>query len=255
MNNGLDTGQVLKGKVALVTGGAGGIGTAICRHLADAGATVVVTYNSNGGRAEALVDELRGDGHLAVQMQVDDSESIYGVAAQVMDGFDRLDILVNNAGTTRFVLHDDLDDLDDEVIDRIFRVNLRGAFACTRAFKSLLSTHGDGLVVNISSIAGLIAYGSNVAYCASKAALDNMTVSLARALAPDIRVLAIAPGLVDGDYARSFDPAWRQAQIDMTPLQRLTQPDDVARSVMAVATMLTHSTGVIIPVDGGRIIV
>lgn len=255
MNNGLGDRQALKGRVALVTGGAGGIGTAISRHLADAGVTVVVTYNSNGGRAEALVDDLPGTGHAAFQMKVDDSDSITGVAALVKERFGRLDILVNNAGTTRFVLHDDLDDLDDETIDRILRVNLRGAFACTRAFKSLLSTHGDGLVVNISSIAGLIAYGSNVAYCASKAALDNMTVSLARALAPEIRVVAIAPGLVDGDYARSFDPAWRQAQIDMTPLRRLTSPDDVARSVMAVATMLTHSTGVIIPVDGGRIIV
>ncbi len=114
---------------------------------------------------------------------------------------------------------------------------------------------GDGLVINMSSIAGLIAYGSNIAYCASKAALDNMTVSLARALAPQIRVVAIAPGLVDGDYARSFDPAWRQAQIDMTPLLRLTQPDDVAKAVIAVATLLTHTTGAVIPVDGGRIIV
>ncbi len=255
MDNERGVGQALKGKVALVTGGAGGIGAAICRHLADAGATVVTTYSSNGARAEALVRELPGDDHLAVQMQVDDSPSIADVASQVTERMGRLDILVNNAGTTRFVLHDDLDDLDDDTIDRIFRVNLRGAFACTRAFRPLLSARGDGLVVNISSIAGTIAYGSNVAYCASKAALDNMTVSLARALAPDIRVVAIAPGLVDGEYARSFDPAWRQAQIDMTPLQRLTLPADVARALIATATLLTHSTGIVVPVDGGRIIV
>ncbi len=247
--------QSLDGRVALVTGGAGGIGSAICRQLAEAGATVIVTFNSGGDRAEALVNELPGDGHFAVQMQVDDSATIDNVSTQAAERLGRLDILVNNAGTTRFVPHDDLDDLDDETIDRIFRVNLRGAYACTRAFRPLLLASGDGLVVNISSIAGSIAYGSNVAYCASKAALDNMTVSLARALAPDIRVVAIAPGLVDGEYARSFDPAWRQAQIDMTPLQRLTLPDDVARAVMATVTLLTHSTGIVVPVDGGRIIV
>ena len=188
-------------------------------------------------------------------MRVDASDDIASVVEQVSERFGRLDLLVNNAGTTRFVPHNDLDGLDDETIDRILQVNLRGAFACTRAFRPLLMANGDGLVINMSSIAGLIAYGSNVAYCASKAALDNMTVSLARALAPDIRVVAIAPGLVDGEYARSFDPAWRQTQIDMTPLLRLTQPDDVAKAVMAVATLLIHTTGAVIPVDGGRFIV
>lgn len=251
----MDNSKPLTGKVALVTGGAGGIGTAICRHLADAGASVVLTYNSNGGRAEALARDLTGDSHLAFQMRVDESDDIAAAVEQVTERYGGLDILINNAGTTRFVPHENLDDLDDETIDRILRVNLRGAFACTRAFKPLLMANGDGLIVNMSSIAGLIAYGSNIAYCASKAALDNMTVSLARALAPHIRVVAIAPGLVDGDYARSFDPAWRQAQIDMTPLLRLTQPDDVARAVMAVAILLTHTTGAVIPVDGGRIIV
>jgi 3-oxoacyl-[acyl-carrier protein] reductase len=241
--------------VALVTGGAGGIGSAICRHLAEAGATVIVTFNANYQRAQSLVRELPGDGHLVVQMQVDDSKTIANVVSRVAERFGRLDILVNNAGTTRFVQHDDLDDLDDETIDRIFRVNLRGAFACVRAFRPLLSASGDGLVVNISSIAGLIAYGSNVAYCASKAALDNMTVSLARVLAPDTRVVAIAPGLVDGEYAHSFDATWRQTQIDRTPLQRLALPEDVARAVVATATLLTHSTGIVLPVDGGRLIV
>jgi len=172
----------------------------------------------------------------------------------VADRYGALDLLVNNAGMTRFVPHDDLDALDDELIDQIFRVNWRGAFACVRACKELLLHGAGGLVINITSTAGISGIGSNVAYCASKAALDSMTRSLARALAPQIRVVSIAPGLVDGEYARSFDPAWRQAQIDATPSGRLSQPDDVARAVLAVATLLPQTTGSTLRVEGGRLL-
>ena len=106
----------------------------------------------------------------------------------------------------------------------------------------------------MSSIAATTGNGSNVAYCASKAALDAMTLSLARALAPRIRVVALAPGLVDGEYARSFDPDWRQAQVDLTPLNRLAEPADVGAAVLAVAAYMPHTTGAIIPVDGGRLL-
>ena len=137
--------------------------------------------------------------------------------------FSRFDVLVNCAGTTRFVPHANLDALDDALIDTILATNVRGAFAAVRAFRSLLENSalpGGGVVVNISSIAGEIAMGSNIMYCASKAALDNMTKSLARALAPRIRVVSVLPGLVDTEFVKSLDQAWHDEQATRAPLGR-----------------------------------
>ena len=242
----------LTGKIAVVTGGAGGIGSAISRTLAQAGASVVMTYNSDLGRANALLETFPGQGHAVVQASVTDSESLGKLASFVAQRYGRLDILVNNAGVTTPVPHDDLDGLIDEWIDRIFKTNWRGAFAMIRACQSLLAMDEGGLVVNISSVAGQTGIGSNVAYCASKAAMDSMTRSLARALAPQIRVVSVAPGWVMGDYARQFDPAYIQAQTDLAPMGRLAVPDDVANAVLALTTTLTFTTGSIIPIDGGR---
>ncbi|UCH25681.1 MAG: SDR family oxidoreductase [Trueperaceae bacterium] len=242
----------LSGQVALVTGATGGIGSATARQLAEAGAQVVVCYRSSEADAQALAASLPGEGHSVARGVVDDTRSLEALAKQVADVHGRLDILVNNAGVTRFVDHADLDALDDELIDLIFRVNWRGPFAAIRAMKPLLEASGHGLVVNISSIAGRSGNGSNVAYCASKAALDSMTRSLGRALAPAIRVVSVAPGLVEGKYTEKLDPSWSQAQRERTPLGRLASADDVARAVVAVATGLGFSTGCIVPVDGGR---
>lgn len=244
--------QPLNGRIALVTGGGGGIGAGICEALAASGATIIVTYNRDQAKAEAVAAALPGSGHMARRMQVDRSEQITYLAAEIADRFGKLDILVNNAGVTRFVPLDDLDGLDDDLIDRIFQVNWRGAFACVRAFRPLLEAGTESLVVNITSVAAKLGTGSNIAYCASKAAMDALTVSLAQVLAPTIRVVSVAPGLVDGDYARSFDPAWRQAQIERTPLGRLATPQDVGETVLAVAVHMPHATGCIFPVDGGR---
>ena len=242
----------LAGRVALVTGATGGIGSAICRRLAAAGAAVVVTYRSSGGEAEALARALPGTGHSVAWVEVADSDSLEALAGHVVDRHGRLDILVNSAGFTRFVDHADLDGLGDDLIDQIFRINWRGAFAATRVMRRLLEASGHGLIVNISSVAGGTGQGSNVAYCASKAALDSMTRSLGRSLAPAIRVVSVAPGLVEGRYAEELDPAWSRAQREATPLGRLASADDVARAVLAVATELPFSTGCVIPVDGGR---
>ncbi len=246
------TGQPLAGRIALVTGGAGGIGSAICQLLAREGAQVVVTYNSRAERAHALVEGLAGDGHLALPLSVRRGEDIAAAAEAVRDRYGRLHLLVNNAGTTRVVPHGDLDALDDALIDEIFQTNWRGAFAMVRRFRPLLEATGDALIVNISSIAGVTAVGSNVAYCASKAALDSMTKSLARALAPKIRVVSVSPGWVMGDYARSADPAYLARQRELTPLGRIAEADDVAQAVLAAATLLGFTNGAIIPVDGGR---
>jgi len=242
----------LQDHVAVIVGGSGAIGSAICRHFAEAGATCVVTYNSGERAAKDLVAGLPGDRHSAAHIAVDDSAALRALAADVENKHGRTDVLVNCAGITRFVSHEDLDALDDQLIDDIFRVNWRGPFAAVRAFRKLLAAQGDGLVINISSIAGVTAMGSNVAYCASKAALDSMTKSLARALAPAIRVVSVSPGLVDTDFVKNLDQKWRDEQAARTPLKRLATANEIGAAALAVVLHLQYSTGCIIPIDGGR---
>src|SRR5436190_2083102 len=242
----------MRNQVAVVIGGSGAIGSAICRHFAEAGATCIVTYNHGKESAKDLVLNLPGQGHWAANVPVEDSSALNILAADLEAKHGRLDVLVNCAGITRYVPHNDLDALDDQLIDDIFRVNWRGPFAAVRAFRKLLAANGDGLVVNISSIAGVTAMGSNVAYCASKAALDSMTKSLARALAPEIRVVSVSPGLVDTDFVKNLDKKWRDDQALRTPLKRLASADEVGAATLAVATHLKYSTGCIIAIDGGR---
>ncbi|WP_175103512.1 SDR family NAD(P)-dependent oxidoreductase [Pararobbsia alpina] len=245
----------LAGKVAAVTGAAGGLGGAICHRLAAAGATVVAGYNRSERSAALMVEQLpspQGARHFALAMPVTDSAALRDAASTILKRSSRLDILVNCAGTTRFVRHDDLDSLDDPLIDEILTTNVRGPFATIRAFRHALAASDDGLVVNVSSIAAQTAMGSNVIYCASKAAVDNMTRSLARALAPRIRVVSIAPGLVDTEFVKSMDVDWRNGQAAKTPLGRLAYPTEIADGVIAAATLLRFSTGTVIAVDGGR---
>jgi len=242
----------LGGQVAVVTGGGGGIGSAICRRLAAAGAQIVITYNSDQGKARAAANTLAGGNHLIIGAPVDDAAAQAKLASAIAEKYGRLDILVNNAGVTKGVPHADLEGLDDESIDQIFRVNWRGAFASIRALQPLLSAGAGGVVINISSIAGRTGVGSNVAYCASKAAMDSMTRSLARALAPQIRVLSVSPGWVNGEYAQRMPRALIAEQEEKTPLGRIAEAEDVADAVYAAVTHLRFSTGDIIPVDGGR---
>jgi 3-oxoacyl-[acyl-carrier protein] reductase len=241
----------LAGRVAIVTGASRGIGAATATALADAGARVVLVHRDSGPAAEAVRLALPGAGHRVVQASITDSGALANLAEGVRALEGRLDVLVNNAGTSKVVPHADLDALDDALFDRIMATNVRGAFATVRACRALLDESGAGVIVNISSVAARVAYGSNIAYCASKAALEVMTMALARALAPKVRVLAVAPGLVDTEFTRSWDPAVRQRQIDATPLKRLATPEDVADTVLA-AIGLTGTTGAVIPVDGGR---
>ena len=242
----------LKGKVSLVTGAAGGIGSEICRHLAKEGAKVVVTYRSSADAAKELAGSLDGEDHMVAKVAVNESSSLNALAEHIQNHYGKLDILVNNAGMTKPVRHDDLDGLEDDLFDSIMQVNVRGAFAAIRAMKNLLLASGDGLIVNISSIAARTGIGSNVAYCASKAAMDSMTRSLGRALAPEIRVVSLAPGWVMGEYAKKMPADYVEEQRQATPLKRIAEADDVARALIAIATQLTFSTGCIIPVDGGR---
>ncbi len=239
-------------KTALVTGGSGGIGSEICRHLAAAGYRVVVNYNSNEVKAQATLESLEGEGHTIFQASVADSQQLEEMATIVTEQYRRLDVLVNNSGVTKPVPHDDLEGLEDEWIDRIFQINVRGAFACIRAFKDLLLEGENSIVVNISSIAARTGVGSNVAYCASKAAMDSMSRSLGRALAPEIRVVSLSPGWVMGEYARTFPQSYIDEQKSKTPLARIAEASDVAKALVAIVENFTFSTGCIFPVDGGR---
>ena len=262
-------GQTLQNKIALVTGGAGGIGSAICRKLADEGASVVITYNSNAEKAENLLKTLNGDNHAIFHAPTTDAERVKALADFVKTKYGKLDVLVNNAGITTPIPHANLEELTDEWIDKIMQTNVRGTFAMVRAFEKLLKcppaprggasvltpplgAGGLGLVVNISSVAAITGIGSNIAYCASKAAIDSITRSLARALAPDIRVVSVSPGFVEGEYTKSFDPAFLKMQLDGTPLNRFATPEDVADAVYALTTYLRFTTGSIIAVDGGK---
>jgi 3-oxoacyl-[acyl-carrier protein] reductase len=241
--------------VGVVTGGAGGIGKSICSALAREGMRVVVGYNRSVDAARALVESLPGEGHAALAAPVSDSAGLAALASTMGARYGRCDVLVNCAGTTRFVPHGDLEGLDDSLIDLILATNVRGPFATLRALRPLLekSTQpGGAVVVNISSLAAVTAMGSNVMYCASKAAVDNMTKSLARALAPRIRVVSISPGLVETDFIKSMDQRWRDEQLNRTPLKRLASPNEVAAAVVAAVKHLTFTTGSVIAVDGGR---
>jgi 3-oxoacyl-[acyl-carrier protein] reductase len=245
--------------VAVVTGGAGGIGAAICEALAAAGFALVVGYRSSGAAAATIVQALQARypaaAHVALPAAVTESASLAALAADVQSRYGRCDVLVNCAGTTRFVAHADLAALDDALIDEILSTNVRGAFAALRALADLLTAStlpGGGVVVNISSIAARTAMGSNIMYCASKAAVDNMTQSLARALAPRVRVLSVSPGLVDTEFVKSLDPGWREEQATRTPLGRLARPQEVGAAVVAAVRDLTFTTGCVLAVDGGR---
>jgi 3-oxoacyl-[acyl-carrier protein] reductase len=245
----------LTGRVALVVGGSGGIGRATAQLLAEAGARCVITTRPSGrtaGEAQSLVAALPGEGHLALEVDVADTASILRLRDAVEARCGRLDILVNTAGFTQPVPHADLDGLSDELIDRMFQVNWRGVFATVRAFAPLLKASGDGLVVSVSSIAGSTGVGSSIAYCAVKAATDVMTKSLARVLAPAVRVLAVSPGVVDTEFVGGRGPEANAKLAASIPLKRIATAQDVAAAILACATHLVYATGSIIEVDGGR---
>ena len=242
----------LSGQVAVIAGGAGAIGYASATRLAGAGARVVLLARDSLDAAASKAAQLPGAGHRAIHADIADSATLTKAAAEVARHYGRADILVNAAGMTQAVPHHDLDALTDALIDQVFIANWRGPFATIRAFAPLLRASGHGLVVNISSIAASTGNGSNVAYCGAKAGLDVMAMSLGRALAPQIRVINVSPGVVDSDFVPGRDAAWNDKQAATTPLGRIGQADDIAQAVEACATTLLFSTGTTIQVDGGR---
>ena len=239
-------------RVAVITGASGGIGRATAERLAALGASIVIGYHGNREKAEALAAALPGKGHLPLRIAIEEADSIAEAVAAVETRFGAVDLLVNNGGATEVVPADDLDGLTDALFDRITQINLRGPFAMVPAFRPLLSRGQDAAVVNVSSIAARTGMGSNLAYCAAKAGLDALTIGLAKALAPDIRVFSVSPAGVDTGFVPGRPREKLEAMAKILPLQRLTTPDDVARAIIACATLLTSSTGIVVPVDEGR---
>ncbi|MQA08857.1 MAG: SDR family oxidoreductase [Pseudonocardiaceae bacterium] len=251
----------LRKTVAVITGGGTGIGRATALALARAGAQgVVLNYSRSTREAEDTVTELAELGCAAVAEQADvaDDTQVGALAQRVLDRFGRVDVLVNNAGTTHPVPHQDLAGLTDEVWHRLLDVNLLGPFHCARAFASALAEAG-GAVVNIASIAGYRAGGSSIAYGVSKAALLQLTRNLASALAPDVRVNAVAPGTVATRWQTDLhgEAAFTErarAERESVPLRRTAGPEHVAEAVLGVLGM-DLVTGEAIIVDGGKHVV
>ncbi len=246
----------LVGKTVLLIGGNGAIGAATGRLFAEAGATVLITHTPSEQSvlsADAAHSSFaNAERHARYAADITDSSALSGLASTIEQKFGRLDILVNAAGFTKPIAHRDLDALTDELIDDIFKVNWRSQFAAIRAFAPLLKKSGDGLVVSISSIAAFTGIGSNIAYCAAKAGIDVMTKPLARVLAPEVRVLAVSPGVVDTQFVSGRGSGFNEKVAASTPLARIGEVDDIAAAILACATLLGFSTGHIIQVDGGR---
>jgi 3-oxoacyl-[acyl-carrier protein] reductase len=251
----------LEGKAALVTGGGTGVGRATALRLAALGCDVVVNYSRSRDAAEAVAAEAgsRGVRSLAVQADVSVDAQCRRLVEETTRALGRLDVLVNNAGTTVFVPHHDLDRLADEDWDRLLGVNLKGPFFCSRAARAALAADGGGEIVMTSSVAGLAATGSSIPYCASKAALNNLTVALARVLGPkNIRVNAVAPGFIAGEWLQqglgaAYD-AIKSAIEQKAALRRVCTPDEVAAAIVGLVTGPDLVTGHVLPVEGGMLI-
>jgi 3-oxoacyl-[acyl-carrier protein] reductase len=249
----------LKGKAAIVTGSSSGIGASVALGLARRGANVVINFSKSQREADAVAAEVRKTGVkvIAVQGNVALDADCRRLAQAARDAFGRIDILVNNAGTTKFAGHRDLDALSAEDFTNIYSVNVVGAFQMIRACVDDLRKSDIGAVVNVSSIAGIEGVGSSVAYAASKGAMNTMTLSLARALGPEIRVNAVCPGLVATPWfterfgAEAFEKVkenYRKTAI----LARVADSDEIAKSVIFLATPDSFNiTGETLLTDGG----
>ena len=237
----------LNGKVALVTGSSSGIGAAIVSTLAERGVRIVVNSASSVEAGEQLAAALPDA--IYVQADVADVASAERLVAQATERYGRLDIVVNNAGTTAVIPHHDLDAATNEFWERILHVNVLGTWNVIRAAVPHLRAAGDAVVLNITSLAGVRPVGSSIPYAVSKAALNHLTVLLANVLGPEIRVHAVAPGLIDTPWTAEWD-ALRDSVRDVAPLRRTGSPQDVADACVGLI-MARYATGQVLVVDGG----
>jgi ketoreductase RED2 len=233
--------------IALITGASSGIGEATARRLADLGADVVVNSASSVEAGTAVADSLGGDASY-VRADISVQEEAHGLIDTTIERYGRLDYLINNAGWTTVVPHGNLDDLTDEVFRKTFDVNVFGTWWLTKRAIPHLRRSDDPSIVNITSIAGVRPVGSSMAYAMSKAALNHMTVLLAKSYGP-IRVNAVAPGLVATPWTADWGPM-HAGVAAMAPVPRSATPEDCAEAVLALLRN-KYTTGEIFVVDGG----
>jgi len=242
----------LQNKTVVVTGGGTGIGRAMCLQFAREGAAVVINYSKSKSPADEVVGEIKAAGGRALAVQADISldREARQLITQSVDHFGRLDLLVNNAGWTRFIPHHDLESLSDEVLENTWAVIVKGSIYCIRAAVPHLRAAGDASIINTTSIAAYTARGSSLAYVAAKSALAGITKALARALAPEIRVNAIAPGFVDTGFVNWAPDVLAELQ-KPTRLGNQISPEDVADAAVYLAADAKSTTGQTILVDAG----
>lgn len=248
-------GADLRGKAALVTGGASGIGLATVERLARAGAKVALNHLAIDPRGPEQTSRLRAEGLdvVAVPGSVAVAGEAEAMVRTAIERLGRLDYLVNNAGTAatdRPIPPAELDRLDEAFWKTILETNLLGAFRCAHAAAAALAEAG-GAIVNVASVAGLGRQGSSIAYGASKAALIELTRGLARALAPAVRVNAVAPGHVDSPWTANWPQAWKEEAANKALLKRRCTPDDIAEAILFLLAGARMVTGQVLVVDGG----
>ena len=248
----------IKGGVTIVTGSATGVGAASAKLLASKGCNVVINYTKSEAEAKETQAECEALGveTLLVQADVSKDEDCRRMAQAAIDKWGRIDGLINNAGTTHFMNHANLDGLSADDFQRIYAVNVIGPYQMTRAVVPQMKKQGAGAVVNVSSIAGVMGVGSSIAYTASKGALNTMTLSLARALGPEVRVNTICPGFITGRWLRGGmgDDAYeaaKAAQERNTPLRKAGTPEDMAQAAVWFIEGADLITGEILIVDAG----
>lgn len=234
-------------KTVLITGASSGIGERCAERFAALGATVVVNSARSVEAGEEVAERIGG---LYLQADVSDEAAVQAMVAGAVDRTGRLDVVINNAGATEVIPHHDLDAVTNDIWHHIMGTNLTGTWNVTRAAVPHLRNSDNGNIINVTSLAGVRVLGSSIPYAVSKAGLNHLTRLLARALGPDVRVNAVAPGLVDTPWTADWDEIRKQVQAT-APMRRSASPDDIAEACLYLANS-TFVTGDILMVDGGH---
>jgi 3-oxoacyl-[acyl-carrier protein] reductase len=247
-------------RVVIITGGGTGVGRAASLKFAALGYSVVVVYSRSQTDAESTVREITDAGGRAIAIQADvaNDAECRSLVAETLQAFGRIDVLINCAGTTEFIAFQNLDAVTDDIWERLYKVNVVGAFHCARAVHAAMLEAGGGSIINVSSVAAQLAQGSSIPYCCTKAALDNLTVSLARTFAPKIRVNGIAPGFIAGRWTQNglgdrYDRIVESYEKSL-PLGRVCQPEDIADGILSLVHGSALVTGQTLTVDAGMMI-
>lgn len=241
------TDNSISGKVVLVTGSSSGIGEAIARRFAGLGAKVVVNSTRSVSAGEEVAASLPEA--MYVQADIGDATACEALIDAAIEKYGRLDVLVNNAGTTEVISHEDFDAATDEIWERILGVNVIGTWRLSKLAVPILREDGGGSIINISSIAGVRPVGSSIPYSVSKAAINHMTELMARVAGPDVRINAVAPGLIDTPWTAGWEEMHASVE-KVAPLHRSGLPEDIAEACIGL-TRAEYVTGQVLVVDGG----